>query len=106
LRPSAGGQRAINDILSCMRGWDRADGQRRGLLLIAAIAIGFALLMLLLPHSHSGAADFVAILPLLFAGIVSPLSLLGALAFVYAGRVPEAPVMAASFERPPPIRRG
>jgi hypothetical protein len=92
-------------MLFCMRGWNRAD-ERRGFLLIAAIAIGFALLMLLVPHGHSGTADFVAILPLLFAGIISPLSLLGALAFVYAGRVPEAPVMAAAFQRPPPIRRG
>jgi hypothetical protein len=98
--------RAKDDMLSCMRGWGRADGRRRGFLLIAAIAIGFALLMLLLPHGHSGNADFVAILPLFFAGIISPLSLLGALAFIYAGRVPEAPQMAASFQRPPPLRRG
>jgi hypothetical protein len=39
--------------------------QRRGWVLIAAIAIGFALLLMLAPHGHSGAADFVAILPLL-----------------------------------------
>jgi hypothetical protein len=92
-------------MLFCMRGWDRADGRRRGFLLIAAIAIGFALLMLLAPQGHSGNAHLVAILPLLFAGIVSPLSLLGALEFFYAGRVPEAPVMAAAFQRPPPTRR-
>lgn len=92
-------------MLFSMRGWDRADG-RRGFLLIAAIAIGFALLLLLMPHGHSGAAHFVAILPLLFAGVISPLSLLGVLAFVYAGRAPEIPVMAAAFQRPPPIRRG
>jgi hypothetical protein len=92
-------------MLSCMRGRNRAE-ERRGFLLIAAIAIGFALLMLLMLQGHSGHADFVAILPLLFAGVVSPLSLLGALAFVYAGRVPEAPSMAAAFQRPPPVRRG
>jgi hypothetical protein len=83
------------------------DSRRRGWILIAGIAIGFALLMLLLPHGHSGgAADFVAILPLLFVGIISPLSLLAPLAYAYAGRVPEAPLMAAAFQRPPPIRRG
>jgi uncharacterized membrane protein len=80
--------------------------QRRGWILIAAIAIGFALLLLLVPHGHSGAADFVAILPLLLAGVISPLSLLSPLAHVYAGRVPEAPELAASFQRPPPSRRG
>lgn len=85
--------------------------QRRGWIPIAAIAIGFALVLMLalmlLPHSHSGnSADWVAILPLLFVGVISPLSLLAPLAFAYAGRVPEAPLMAASFQRPPPIRRG
>jgi hypothetical protein len=81
--------------------------QRRGWILIAAIAIGFAILLLLVPHGSSGnAADFVAILPLLFVGIISPLSLLAPLAFGYAGRVPQAPVLAVSFQRPPPFRRG
>jgi hypothetical protein len=91
-----------------MRGLAMADGrQRRGFQSIAAIAIGIALLLLLVPHGHSGAAaDFVAILPLLFVGIISPLSLLTPLGFAYAGRVPEAPLMAASFQRPPPILRG
>ena len=79
--------------------------QRRGWILIAALAIGFALLMLLAPHGHAGAADFVAILPLLFVGIISPLSLLSPLAYAYAGRVPETPELAASFQRPPPFRR-
>jgi hypothetical protein len=80
--------------------------QRRGFVLIAAIAIGFALMLMLVPHGHSGGPDFVAILPLLLVGIISPLSLLAPLVCAYAGRVPEAPVMAAAFERPPPFRRG
>ena len=80
--------------------------QRRGWVLIAAIAIGFALLLMLAPHGHSGAADFVAILPLLLVGIVSPLSLLGLLAFSYAGPVPQAPELAPSFQRPPPFLQG
>jgi len=85
--------------------------QQRGRLLIAAIAIGFALVLMLVavlaPHSHSGSgADFAAILPLLLVGIISPLSLLSPIAFAYKGRVPQAPVLAASFQRPPPFRRG
>lgn len=78
----------------------------RGWILLAAIAIGFALLLLLVPHGHNGGADFAAILPLLFVGLISPLSLLGPLACVYAGRVPEAPAQAALFQRPPPFHRG
>jgi hypothetical protein len=83
------------------------EQQRRGWILVAAIAIGVALLCLLVPHGHSGnAGDFVAILPLLFVGVISPLSLLSPLAYAYVGPVPEAPELAASFQRPPPFRRG
>ncbi|MGO9338159.1 MAG: hypothetical protein ACLPY1_11690 [Terracidiphilus sp.] len=97
----------LDGILLNMRGSAMTDNrQRRGWILIAAIAIGFALLLMLVPHGHAGTVDFVAILPLLFVGIISPLSLLSPLAYVYAGRVPEAPEMAASFQRPPPFRRG
>jgi hypothetical protein len=80
--------------------------QRRGWVLIAVIAIGIALLFMLMPQGHSrNAADFSAILPLLFAGVISPLSLLAPLTYVYAGRVPQAPALASRFQRPPPFRR-
>jgi hypothetical protein len=84
--------------------------QRRAFSLIALIAIGLALvlfvgLMLAPPQGNSGSPDFVAILPLLLVGIVSPLSLLGLVVFVYAARVPQAPVLAPTFQRPPPLRR-
>jgi hypothetical protein len=82
------------------------DRQRRGWLLVAVIAIGVALALLLALNAHSGdAGGLVAILPLLLLGVISPLSLLGPLAFVYAGRVPDAPPLPASFQRPPPLTR-
>jgi len=50
--------------------------QRRTWLLIATVAIGIALVCMLIPHSHCGGADGLAILPLLFVEYISPLSLL------------------------------
>ena len=61
---------------------------------------------MLVPHAH-GADNgaWLAILPLLFLGVISPLSLLAPLAFEYAGRTPDAPALPAHFQRPPPFRR-
>jgi len=78
--------------------------QRRGWLLVAAIAIGIALVCLLIPHGNSGSADLIAILPLLFVGLISPLSLIAPLAFEYIGRAPEAPALPSRFQRPPPFQ--
>jgi di/tricarboxylate transporter len=78
--------------------------QRRRWFLIAAIAISIALVLMLVPHGHSGnSADGLAILLLLFVGIISPLSQLSPLSYVYAGRVPDAPVLPSRFQRPPPF---
>lgn len=79
--------------------------QIRGWLLIALIAIAVAVVSLLVLHAQQ--ADngaLVAILPLLFVGIISPLSLLSPLAFFYLGRTPDAPALPASFQRPPPFQ--
>ena len=78
--------------------------QRRGWILIAAIAIGIALVCLLIPHGNAGSADLAAILPLLFVGLISPLSLFSPLADGYVGRAPEAPALPVLFQRPPPFR--
>lgn len=79
---------------------------RRAWLLIAVIAIGVALVLMLVPHGHNGDnGAWLAILPLLVLGIISPLSLFAPLAFEYAGRTPEAPTLPASFQRPPPFSR-
>ena len=79
--------------------------QIRGWLLIALIAIGIAVLSLLVLHAQSADnGSLVAILPLLFVGIISPLSLLSPLAFFYLGRTPDAPSLPTSFQRPPPFQ--
>lgn len=78
---------------------------RRGWLLLAAIAIGFAVVLLMIPHGHAtGDADWLAILPIFFVGLISPLSLLSPMAYVYIGRTPDAPALPTSFQRPPPFR--
>lgn len=81
---------------------------RRVWFLIAAIAIAIALGALLVPHGNSGdAGAWLALLPiLLFAGVISPLSLLSPMAYMYLGRTPDAPLLPASFQRPPPVRLG
>jgi hypothetical protein len=77
------------------------------ILLLAVIAIVAALFCLLVPHGPSGhGLDWVAILPLLFVGVISPLSLLPRMTYVYASRVPAAPALPARFQRPPPFLRG
>ena len=79
---------------------------RRAWFLIAAIAIGVALVLMLVPHANGADIGvWLAILPLLFFGVISPLSLLSPLAFEYVGRAPEAPALPVSFQRPPPFRR-
>jgi len=81
---------------------------RRIWLVVAAIAIVIALAALMVPHGNSGdAGAWLAILPLLlFIGVISPLSLLSPMAYMYLGRTPDAPVLPATFQRPPPIRLG
>src|ERR1017187_9781208 len=82
---------------------------RRGWLLLAAIAIGFAIVLLMVPHGHAtGDADWLAILPIFLVGLISPLSLLSPMAYAYIGRRPDAPALPAwklkTSQRPnPPI---
>ena len=79
--------------------------QQRALFLVAMIAVGIALVVLMIPSSHPGdSSSFVPLIPLLLVGMISPLGLLSPLAFLYVGRTPEPPALAASFQRPPPFR--
>jgi hypothetical protein len=80
------------------------DKYRRGLILVAILAIGIALLCLLIPHAQSSdSADWLAILPILFAGVISLLSLPEKLAREYSGRALDAPALPILFQRPPPF---
>ena len=81
----------------------KRTGQGRKWAGVAVIAIGIALVLLLIPHAH-GVDDgaWLALLPILFVGVISPLSLLSPLAYIFLGRTPETPVLPASFQRPPP----
>lgn len=79
--------------------------QIRGWLVIAFVAIAVAVLALLVLHAqHADNGALVAILPLLFVGIISPLGLLSPLAFFYLGRTSDAPSLPTSFQRPPPFQ--
>jgi hypothetical protein len=77
---------------------------RRFAFCIALVAIAFAIVLMLIPHAHDmDRGAVLAILPILFVGVISPLSLLSPLAYVYLGRTPDTPVLPASFQRPPPF---
>ena len=79
--------------------------QSRAWVVIATIAILFLLALLVVPHSAAGnGTDGLWMLPVFFAGMISPLSLFAALAWVYAGRTPEVPALISSFQRPPPLQ--
>ncbi len=75
--------------------------------MFAVIAIAAALVLLLIPHGDFGdGGAWLAVLPMLFVGLISPLSLLSPLASIYLGRTPEAPLLPSSFQRPPPCSLG
>lgn len=74
---------------------------------IAAVALLAAAVLLLVPHPDSGhAGDLLALLPIFFVGLISPLALLVPIAIQDLGYVPAAPSLPSTFQRPPPSRRG
>jgi hypothetical protein len=54
--------------------------------------------------SYLDAGVWMAMAPVLFVGLVAPLSLLSARSLLCLGRAPSAPVLTALFQRPPPLR--
>ena len=78
--------------------------QRRGVVLIAVIAIGIALVCLLAAGAQGGhGSELVAILPLLLVGLISPLGLLEPVTCVCLGRTADGPILPVRFQRPPPV---
>jgi hypothetical protein len=84
-----------------------ALGQKRAWFWVAIAAIAIAFFALLVPHVGNSLDQpvWLALLPVFFIGLIAPLCplliLLLALSLV---RAPAAPVLAPSFQRPPPSR--
>lgn len=79
--------------------------QRRAWFWVAIAAIVIALVALLVPHGHSAdASAWMALLPVIFVGLIAPLNLLPLLGFLCLGYKPEDPTLAPSFQRPPPFQ--
>ncbi len=73
-------------------------------LLIAAIAIMVALVLLLVPQTQSGHANvWLAILPVLFIGLIWLVCLLPVSGRFDLAHAKEAPALQPSFQRPPPL---
>jgi hypothetical protein len=82
----------------------RAFRQQRAWYWIAIAAIVIALVALLVPHGHStDASAWMALLPAFFVGLLVPFTLLPLLPVLSLGHTPEAPSLAPSFQRPPPL---
>jgi hypothetical protein len=80
------------------------DRNERTWLLIAAIAIMVAIVLLLVPQTHSGHANiWLAVLPVLFIGLTWPLRLLPASGSFEFASAKDAPALQPSFQRPPPL---
>lgn len=79
-------------------------GRQRIWLLIAAIAIAVALVLTLVPQSHSGPANvWLAMLPVFFVGLLVPFCLISVLDSLDEDRVTKVPALQPSFQRPPPL---
>jgi hypothetical protein len=82
----------------------RQNSNRRAYLLIAAIAIGIALLLLLLPHANAGHAPvYLILLPIVFIGLLPFTQWLSRAQFMRCALRREEPELHAFFQRPPPL---
>lgn len=79
---------------------------RRIWFLVTAIAVAVALVLMLVPHGHAGTqAMWLAILPVLFVGLLFLLRVLPVPECFDLSRASDAPALQPSFQRPPPLLR-
>ena len=84
----------------------RQISNKRIFFLIAAIAVGLALLVLLVSHANPGHAPaYLIILPIVFIGLLPFTARMSRLEFARRALAPEEPAQPASFKRPPPLLR-
>ena len=79
--------------------------QKRVWFWIAFAAIVIAFVVLIVPNVHGNSPDqslWLALLPLIFVGLIAPLDILPLFTLLTLGHAPEAPTLAPSFQRPPP----
>ena len=76
---------------------------RRGFFLVAAIALGIALLLLILAHAPAGhAVVYLVVLPIVFIGVLPSPSVMSRMEFMRSGLTSDDLVLPSSFQRPPP----
>ena len=79
------------------------SSRQRRFLLIAVIAIGIALLLMLLPQTHAGIdTPFLFLLPILFIGLLPSPCVLARIDYMRLGYTADDPALPASLQRPPP----
>ncbi len=78
--------------------------QRRIWFWIAVAALAIAVIALMAPHAGNTADQpaWLGLLPVFFIGLIAPFGLLFLQAILCIERVPNAPTLAPSFQRPPP----
>ena len=83
----------------------RAFHAKRFWFWIAVAAVAIAIIALLVPHAGNSADQqaLLALLPVFFVGLLTPLGTKRLLAVLTIGHAPEAPALAPSFQRPPPF---
>jgi hypothetical protein len=80
---------------------------RRGLLLIAFIAICAAVLLLMMPQGHANhTAPWLAFLPVFFVGLLAEFRIGRPIVGLQRVRITAAPCGLSRFKRPPPTLLG
>jgi hypothetical protein len=94
---------SVANQIGYTHGIGRKTMHQRSRKFVAAVAIIFCLVLLLVPHPHfTDAAAAFLLVPDLFFAIPPSHQLLSRMAYLRLGDVPDAPALPSSFQRPPP----